>query len=168
MLNKWIQRILFFVLLIFLQSCILNKIHLFGFMTPLLYVYFILKLSSETSRNELLLWSFFLGFFIDIFQYSMGLNMIACTFIGFFRYYILRIHSSREALDSFLPSVQTMGTSLFLRYAIVMILLHHTILFSVEVGSFHEVGMLFLKIIGSATLTFILVIGCESFNIKKL
>ncbi len=166
MLINWIQRILFFFLLIFVQICILNKIHLFGFVTPLLYVYFILKLPTNTSRNEVLFWSFSMGLVLDIFSYSMGLNMIAATSIGFIRYYILRMHTSREVTETFSPSIRTMGGGAFIRYAIWMILLHHAILFSVDTGSLYDFKMLALRIVGSAASTLILVIGCEALNIK--
>lgn len=167
MLNNWIQRILFFLLLLFLQICILNKIHLFGFITPLLYVYFILKLPTYISRNEVLFWSFFLGLFIDLFSYSMGLNMIAATSIGFLRYFILRMHTSRDMIESFAPSMRIMGVSAFIRYALWMILLHHAILFMVDAGSFYHIGMLLLRIIGSGLFTLILVLGCEALSVKR-
>ena len=161
------RNILLFILLVFVQICILNKIHLFGVISPLLYVYFILKLPTNISRNKVLLWSFFLGFFIDFFSYSMGLNMIAATFTGFLRHYLLRMHTSREIVESFTPSIHTMEFFSFIRYALWMIFLHHALLFIVDTGSFHDVGMLSLKIAGSSVCTFILVMGCEALKAKR-
>ena len=140
---------------------------MFGFITPLFYVYFILKLPTHTSRNKVLIWSFFLGCCLDFFSYSMGLNMIAVLCIGFLRYYLLRMHMAREVVESFTPSIKTMGLFPFIRYALWMIVLHHAILFMVDDGSFHNVRMLALKIAGSSVCTVILVIGCEALNAKK-
>lgn len=67
MIINYIYRILWFVGLVLLQVLILNNIHLAGYATPFLYTYFILKFPSSVSRNELLLWAFFLGLIIDIF-----------------------------------------------------------------------------------------------------
>ena len=167
MLNNYIRYILLFFLLVFVQICILNKIHLFGVITPLIYVYFILKLPTNISLSLVLLWSFFLGFFLDFFSYSMGLNMIAATFTGFLRSYLLRMHTSRDIVELLTPSIQSMDTFSFMRYAFWMILLHHALLFMVDAGSFYDAGMLALKIAGSSGCTLILVMGCEALNTKK-
>jgi hypothetical protein len=97
----------------------------------------------------------------------MGLNMIAATSIGFLRYFILRMHTSRDMIESFAPSMRIMGVSAFIRYALWMILLHHAILFMVDAGSFYHIGMLLLRIIGSGLFTLILVLGCEALSVKR-
>ena len=68
MMIHYIHRMGWFVGLVLLQVLILNNVHIAGYATPFLYVYFILKFASGTSRNELMLWAFFLGLAIDIFS----------------------------------------------------------------------------------------------------
>ena len=41
-----VRNIIFFVILLVVQALVLNHIHLFGYATPLLYVYFPLTLRS--------------------------------------------------------------------------------------------------------------------------
>ena len=65
MMIHYIHRMGWFVGLVLLQVLILNNVHIAGYATPFLYVYFILKFASGTSRNELMLWAFFLGLTID-------------------------------------------------------------------------------------------------------
>ena len=70
MIITYIHRIGWFIGLVLLQVLILNSVHIAGYATPFLYIYFILKFSSGTSRNELMLWAFFFGLTIDFLRYS--------------------------------------------------------------------------------------------------
>ncbi len=54
MIITYIHRIGWFIGLVLLQVLILNSVHIAGYATPFLYIYFILKFSSGTSRNELM------------------------------------------------------------------------------------------------------------------
>ena len=67
MIITYIHRIGWFIGLVLLQVLILNNVHIAGYATPFLYIYFILKFDSGTSRNELMLWAFFFGLTIDVF-----------------------------------------------------------------------------------------------------
>ena len=58
MIITYIHRIGWFIGLVLLQVLILNNVHIAGYATPFLYIYFILKFNSGTSRNELMLWAF--------------------------------------------------------------------------------------------------------------
>lgn len=88
MIITYIHRIGWFIGLVLLQVLILNSVHIAGYATPFLYIYFILKFSSGTSRNELMLWAFFFGLTIDIFSDTPGNECgsyrIACLSPSFF------------------------------------------------------------------------------------
>ena len=55
MIITYIHRSGWFIGLVLLQVLILNNVHIAGYATPFLYIYFILKFNSGTSRNELML-----------------------------------------------------------------------------------------------------------------
>jgi rod shape-determining protein MreD len=156
-----IKAIFLFIFLLFLQVWVLNRIHVGGFATPLLYIYFILKLSSGNTRSSVILAAFAIGLALDIFNNTPGMNALASTVAGFFRYYVLNLFSSREE-DTFIPSSGTMGMGAFMRYAAVVILLHHITLFCMEAFSFFSLSVLILKIICSSALTLILIFALEA------
>ena len=81
MIITYIHRIGWFIGLVLLQVLILNNVHIAGYATPFLYIYFILKFSSGTSRNELMLWAFFFGLTIDIFSDTPGMNAAATVLL---------------------------------------------------------------------------------------
>lgn len=158
---------LLFVSLILLQVWVFNRVHLFGLITPLPYIYFLLKLSSKMNRNAVLLWGFSMGLCIDVFNNTPGLNALALTIVGFLRYYLLQLMISREE-EAIIPSSRTMGGWGFMRYAMILVLLHHTILFATEAFSVYSPLLLVLKIAGSSLFTLLLILALEIVNFEPM
>lgn len=159
----------FFIIIVLLQVWVLNKIHLFGFATPLLYIYFIMKLPVDMNRNIVLLISVLLGFMIDFFGYSLGLNMLACTFLGFFRHYLLNVFAPRDMVGTtYAPSTKIFGMGLFMRYAGSLTLVHHTIFYIAESFSFLDPLSILIRVASSSVLTLLLVFGTEQINFELL
>jgi len=154
-----------FMLLVFLQIWLFDNIHLFGFATPLLYIYFLIKLPININRNAVILLSAFLGFIIDIFGGTLGLSMTALTIVGFFRYYLLKLFAPRDVFGDYSPSFGSFGKYFFLRYAGIMVLIHVFLLYTIESFSLCSPWVLLLRIASSFTLTFLLVFAFESLNL---
>ena len=147
MIITYIHRIGWFIGLVLLQVLILNSVHIAGYATPFLYIYFILKFSSGTSRNELMLWAFFFGLTIDIFSDTPGMNAAATVLLAFLRPTFLRLFVPRDTLDTLVPAVRTMGISPFLKYLVASVLVHHGMLLTLEFFSFVHIGALLLRIV---------------------
>ena len=45
-MTQFLQRLWMFVLLVLVQVLVLNHMHIMGYATPALYIYYILKLNS--------------------------------------------------------------------------------------------------------------------------
>ena len=71
--------------MVLLQVLILNNVHIAGYATPFLYIYLILKFESDTPRNALMLWAFFLGLAVDVFSDTPGMNAAATVLLAFLR-----------------------------------------------------------------------------------
>lgn len=162
MIINYIHRIIWFVGLVLLQVLILNQIHLWGYATPFLYLYFILKLESGTSRHEQMLWAFFLGLTIDIFSNTPGMNAAATVFLAFIRPFLLRLFTPRDILDSIVPSFRSMGNLSFVKYIISAVCIQNLILLSIESFSFSSSLQLFLRVIACSAITIVGILGIES------
>ncbi|MFV0546552.1 MAG: rod shape-determining protein MreD [Bacteroides sp.] len=162
MIINYIHRIIWFVGLVLLQVLILNQIHLWGYATPFLYLYFILKLESGTSRHEQMLWAFFLGLTIDIFSNTPGMNAAATVFLAFIRPFLLRLFTPRDILDSIVPSFKSMGNLPFVKYIISAVCIQNLILLSIESFSFSSSLQLFLRVIACSAITIVGILGIES------
>ena len=168
MSNTVIGRFLLFILLIVLQIALFNKIHLFGYATPLLYIYFIITLPGNMNRNLVLFLSAFLGLCIDWLNCTLGMNMLACVVIGFSRRFFLDWLAPGDLFENYIPSFRTFGIWPFLRYAFIMTLLHHIVLFTAESLSFFDPVTLIFRIVGSVILSILLILACESINLGIL
>jgi hypothetical protein len=116
------------------------------------------------NRNVVLLLSFLLGFFIDLFGYTMGINALASTIAGFSRYYSLQLFTPKDLPQKYTPSVQTLGSTFFQRYIGFILLIHEFVFFLVETFSLFDPVILLIRFLSSFVLTFILVIVFERFN----
>ena len=154
-----IKTFFLFVFLILLQVWVLNHVHIGGLATPLLYVYFILKLSVNT-RNSVILVAFAMGLAVDILNNTPGMNALAATVAGFLRYYVLNLFSPKDE-EFIVPSIGTMGLGAFFRYTTTVVLIHQIALFCVEAFSFFSPLLLILKVVCSTVLTLVLIFALE-------
>ena len=166
MIITYIHRIGWFIGLVLLQVLILNNVHIAGYATPFLYIYFILKFNSGTSRNELMLWAFFFGLTIDIFSDTPGMNAAATVLLAFLRPIFLRLFVPRDTLDTLIPAVRTMGIFPFLKYLVICVLVHHGMLLTLEFFSFAHIGTLLLRVVTSTLLTVTCIMAVEGIRKK--
>lgn len=160
-MEKLLNRVAWFFALALLQVLLFNNIYWFGLATPFLYVYFILVLDRDVNRNYLMLYAFALGILIDIFSNTPGVNAAASVSLAFIRPGLLRLFSPRDEFENFEPSISVLGVWSFFRYALIAILLHHSLLFFLEAFSVAHLGYLLLRVVCSTLLTLVLVMGTE-------
>ena len=101
---NYLHKLGWFVGLVLLQVLILNNVHIAGYATPFLYIYVILKFETETSRNALMLWAFFLGLTVDIFSDTLGMNAAATVVLAFSRPALLQLFVPRDIMHCCCPS----------------------------------------------------------------
>jgi rod shape-determining protein MreD len=122
---------------------------------------FILLLPVEIPSWLLLLLSFFTGMIMDSFSGSPGMHSFATVLTGFVRPAVLRIISPRDGYESGSnPSMEVYGFRWFLTYTILIVLIHHTVLFYIEVFRFADFFRTFLRVLLSSlfSITFILLL----------
>jgi hypothetical protein len=155
-------NILRFFFLILLQVLILNHINLNGYINPYFYIYFILLLPFDTPKWMLLIVSFILGWSIDIFTNSIGLNASACVLMAFARPFVISaISSGPESLLGDTPSLRNQGVKWFLYYAIILILIHHFTFFFLEIFRISEFPYTLVRVLLSSAFTLLLVLISE-------
>jgi rod shape-determining protein MreD len=95
---------------------------------------FILLLPFEIPAWLLLIISFFTGLIIDLFSGTPGMHTSATLLAGFVRPFVLRIISPRDGYESGAdPSMFVYGFRWFLTYTAIIVFIHHTALFYLEV-----------------------------------
>lgn len=159
MINSILRFGLIFILLILLQILLFNNIQFSGYVNPYVYVMFILLLPVEIPSWLLLLLSFTTGVIMDFFSGSPGMHSSATVLAGFVRPYVLRVISPRDGYEPGSdPSMLTYGFIWFLTYTLLIVLVHHTALFYLEVFRFADFFRTMLRVLLSSlfSITFIL------------
>ena len=144
--------------LVLLQVLFLNRISLFGYVTPLFYLWFIIRFDSSMSRYSMLLWGFFIGLFIDIFTGTPGLNAASSTLAAFIQPSMVKLFLARERRELIIPGMGSMGAGPFAGYSLLMILIHHGIYFLLRSIPLEDWVVLTSKIVLSTLLTFVAMI----------
>jgi rod shape-determining protein MreD len=151
-----------FIFLIFFQILILNNIQFSGYINPYFYIYFILLLPFETPRWLLLSSAFLLGISLDIFSDTPGLNAAACVLMAFLRPFIISsISSGTEFMMGTHPSLKNQGLKWFAYYSVILVLIHHTSLFYLEIFRFSEFFQTMLRVLLSSAFTLLLIFISE-------
>jgi hypothetical protein len=162
MTQLYFKNIIRFIFLVLFQVMILNHINLSGFINPYLYVYFILLLPFITPKWLLLVSAFLIGISVDFFSNTMGINAAASVMMAFARPFVIKaISTGTEYEIGERPSLKNQDIKWFVYYCLILILIHHFVLFYLEVFRFREFFTTFIRVILSSAFTFLLVMLSE-------
>jgi rod shape-determining protein MreD len=161
MINSVLRFGLIFIILVLLQVLLFNNIQFSGYVNPYIYILFILLLPVEIPAWLLLILSFGLGMIMDFYSGTPGMHSFSSVLAGFVRPFILRLISPRDGYEpGAQPSMLIYGFRWFMLYTIIMVLIHHTALFYMEVFRFDDFFRTLLRVLLSSlfTVVFILII----------
>ncbi len=152
---------LWMLLLVMAQVLIFNNIEFSGFVNPYIYVLFILLLPFETPKALLIFLGFVLGLSIDLFTGTPGVHSSATIFTAFARPSVLGIFAPRDGYQSrTTPRVVYYGLQWFVKYSAVLVILHHLVLFYLEVFSFdHFFGTLLRALLSILFSLFVIIMS---------
>ena len=168
MINSIFRYGLIFILLILLQVLLFNNIQFSGYINPYVYVMFILLLPVEIPAWLMLVLSFATGAIIDYFSGSPGIHSSATVLAGFVRPYVLRVISPRDGHESGAsPSMLSYGLRWFLTYTVVIIFIHHTALFYLEVFRLTDFFRTLWRVILSSMFSIIFILLIEYYRRGK-
>ena len=144
---KWLIYVL-------LHIFVARHLVLFNYSFCFIYVGAILFLPVEINLTALLVISFFTGVTIDSFDNTLGLHASATLLIAYLRPIVIRYQLGQKLTEDRLQlSIRELGLPAFLSYAVLLISIHHIVLFLVEAGSVSLLPYTFLKIICSVLFT---------------
>jgi len=159
MSNLYIIIAIRFVLLLILQGLIFNKFDLFGLYDPHISIMFVLIFPIKLNRIFFLIVSFFFGLILDYFTNSIGVNAAAFVTIAFLRPYIMNFvfgnfydpHGMKILKDY----IQDSTIYQKVLYVLMIILIHHFIMFSLESFAIDQIKVVFKKTFYTSLLSLI-------------
>lgn len=155
---------LFFALLIAQVLC--SKIALMGVATPLIFIYFILRLPINFSVNWTVTIAFFMGLAVDCFNNTQGMCALSCTLLAVARRPVYNAYFTREDDESDtsnpIPSIGSLGISGYLKYMTTLVVFFCTVMFLIQAFTFHDMGATLLRIACSSLLTSVALLAIDS------
>ena len=174
MINRLVKFILYFFGLVLVQILILNNVQLSGYINPYVYVLFILILPFETPGWLILVSAFMLGISMDVFPQgiagggsTLGIHTSATLLVAFLRPLVLRwINTRGEYEKGTEPRARDYGFPWYFLYAVIIIGIHHFVLFYLEDYSILHFFRTFVRFLFSLFFTLLLVLIWEALRYK--
>ena len=166
MTKDLINGIATFIILCLVQSLVLNHIHIFGFATPLLYIYMVVQFRRNYPKWGILLWCFLLGMVIDTFSNTPGVTSASLLVTGAIQPYFFNMFLQQDCAEDLRPSIASMGFAKYLFFILVLVLLHCILFFTLETFNFFNWTQWLKCIGGSTVLTIVLILTIESVRNK--
>jgi len=153
------NKLLTFSLLFFLQVFVLNKIIFFDFLilSPLIIILLLYTYKKNSLKN--LLFGFFIGLVVDIFNDSLGVySMVSITIVYFRNFWILKILGEEKTSELDEVSMHELGNFQYFIFSYPVILLYFTLLAFLEASAFLKLDILaFILLSSSLNYVFMLV-----------
>lgn len=161
MIQTHFRRIGLLLLLLAMQVLVFNHVHILGYATPLVCVYFILTFRLGTERWVKLLWGFGIGLVQDMFSNTPGMMAATLTLVAFMQPGLLTllggIDKDDEQEDDIAPSIAKLGMLPFLRYVFVGVLLQCAVFYLLENFSFLSLRNTLINIGGSTAFSVLII-----------
>ena len=152
-----------FLVLLCTQVLVLDNINLFGYVEPMLYIWFILLLPIKTPKWLVLILSFLMGFCVDIFAGQVGFHTAVSTFTGFLRpIFFSQINADNQFSAFDIPSSETMGFMPYIAYISVLTFVHIFAIVMIETFRWSEILQILLSAGLSSVVTILLIILCDT------
>ena len=160
--NQWIQYGIYFVLVVLLQGLVVNHIGISTYSYPMIYILPLLVLPFEINFFISLGLAFVLGISVDMLSDTFGLHTSASLWVAYIRPFVLNTLKPRDGYETALqPTVHDMGFTWYFAYTVIIIVIHHTWFFVLEVFRFDLLGLILLKILFSTILSLAIITGLQ-------
>lgn len=144
-----------FIALILIQALVLNNINFLGYINPYIYVLFILLYPIKNNRMLFIFLSFLLGLTLDMFLDSGGVHAAASVTMAYIRPLFLKFSFGASYEHQTVKFSNTEFGQRF-TYITILVLIHHLILFSLEIFNVSQILLILKKTLFSSIFTVLL------------
>ncbi|WP_225034998.1 rod shape-determining protein MreD [Winogradskyella sp. SM1960] len=144
-----------FILLLLVQVVICNHIDFLGYINPYIYIIFIFLFPIREERLALLIVSFLLGLLVDLFSDSGGVHAAAAVSLAYIRPILLK-SSFGMLYEHHSIKFSTTDIGSLITYISLGTVIHHLILFSLEIFNISNILITLKKTLFSSIFTTLL------------
>lgn len=155
--NSVFLHIIRFIALVIAQALLFNNINFLGYINPYIYIMFIALFPVKNNRLIIIFLSFFLGLAIDLFSDTGGIHAAACVFIAYIRPILLKF-SFGVIYEHQTIKFNTVEFGEKLTYLTLLTVIHHFVLFYLELFSASKIILVLQKTVFSSIFTILLIL----------
>lgn len=153
--NSTVNTTLLFITVLLVQVLVGNHINFLGYINPYVYILFIMLFPIRTNRTVIIILGFLLGLCVDFFSDSGGVHAAAAVTIAYIRPVLLKFSFGMIYEHQSIKFSNTeLGNRLI--YISLFTVIHHFVLFSLEVFNISKIILILQKTLFSSIFTIIL------------
>ncbi len=156
-----------FVALVLIQVLIFNRMNLFGFINPMVYILFLYWYPVRENRTLLIAVAFALGFAIDLFSDTMAMHTAATLTAAALRFPLMRfVFGVNLEFQNFRISNSTRVQQI--TFLALLIVVHHLVFYTLEIFSLTNLLLILKRVFLNGLGTFVFSILLVSlFAVRK-
>ena len=163
-LREAIQYTLMILLYLLLQVFFMRNLVLFNYAFCFIYIGGILLLPADIDRMYLLLIGFATGFIVDVFSNTFGMHASATVLIAYLRPFLIHYQTDSKGSERPEIGIRSQALGSFLAYILPLVMVHHSMLFLMEVNNFGMILYTLIRIAASVLLTTLVLVILELFS----
>ena len=145
--------------LIFLQLLIFNRINLFGFVNPSIYIIVLVIHRYDLDQFNFIVIGFLLGFIMDVLSQSAGSHSLSCVTISFLRPLINKFSLGPNYEDFSSPFSDGILISNKVLYCFLITMIHQIILNAYSYFNWTHTFVILKLTIANSIFTFIVIVS---------
>lgn len=162
----WTKQIGRYIVVMLLQVFLFDQLQLLGVCHPYIYILCLLMMPITLSHSADMMIGAVVGLIMDIFCNSLGVHTAACIFIMFIRPYLIgAIVNDKDRLNEQI-SLRALGMEALLRYVVILVVVHHFIVFLLAAWSWSHIGFVLMETIVSSLITISVIIGYNALRFR--
>ena len=159
-MNQYYPKVfLLSLFLIFLQVLIFDRINLFGFMNPSIYIIVLIIHRYDLDQFNYIVVGFLLGFIMDILSQSAGSHSLSCVTISFLRPLINKFSLGPNYEDFSSPFSDGILISNKVLYCFLITIIHQIILNAFSYFNWTHTFVILKLTIANSIFTFIAIVS---------
>ena len=158
---KILQEIGRLLLIFVLQVLLFDHLHIGSWGIVMMYILFLINLPIRIPRWAEMLIGLLVGIMMDVWHSSLGIHIAACVALSFVRPLLLTnaVQDIERIKDNI--SVQTIGRIEYTKCAVILTIMHHFIVFSLETWNIQFWWIVILQTLISSAMTLCVILGYE-------
>jgi len=161
---EWTKQIGRYILVMLMQVLLFDQLQLWGACHPYIYLLCLLMMPITLPPIADMLIGAGIGLVMDMFCNSLGVHTASCILIMFIRPYLLGVILNDKDRLNEQVSLRSIGMEAFIKYVVILVLVHHLTVFSLAAWSWYHIGFVLLETLVSSAITIFVIIG---YNILK-